>query len=376
VHASAAPDSERNVDVYSVTRIWTSGELKRLSTVWNSLLDDAAPSPSIFLTWQWLESWVECFLTDERRLFVLCVNRGEEVIAIAPWYVEPRRRGPVTLREVRFLGSPESGSDYLDVILKEGKERVAAEALYDFLFGPGRHDWDELRLSDVPAESRFLLHFLNIVEAHGKFVELRRHAYLPQVALPDTYDAFFATLSSHRRSRIRQDLRRLGKEGEFAHATYAGDDIDAGLHRFFALYDEMSGYQDGPTLSRFLRTLATRRNAGQWVEIDLLCVGGRDVCALLHLRFGQHISLLKMVADKTFSRRMSIGNLLVGMSIRRLIEQGADSYDFLKGDEDYKFHWARHGRTTVSIVIPRRHWKAVVLTAYRLLKYSAKTILR
>lgn len=368
VPKDAAPDQ------YSVDWIQDLDGLRKLAAVWDSLLEDSQ-SMTVFLTWEWLETWAECFLKDGRTLFVLCVRRGGKLIGVAPWYVERVRRGVLTVREVRFLGSPESGSDYLDVILLRGKERVAVEALYRFLFGPGRHGWDELRLTDVPAESLFLLHFLHVVEDHGKFAELRRHAYLPQIALPDTTDTFFASLSSHRRRRVRQEVQRL-TEGGFDHVTCRDEEVENGLVRFFTLYDAKSGYRDGPKLARFLRALRTRDDAKGWVQVELLTVGGRDVAALLYLRFGRRISVLKMVSDKKFSRSVSVGNLLVYMSIGQAISGGIGCYDFLKGDEEYKFHWAKGGKVTLSVLLAQRGWKPQLLTVYRLVKYAAKVVLR
>jgi CelD/BcsL family acetyltransferase involved in cellulose biosynthesis len=376
ISVDVTPSTNRTFfDRYSVDVIQELDGLRRLSVVWNSLLRDSQ-SMTVFLTWEWLEAWAECFLKDDRTLFVLCVWRGEKLIGIAPWYIQRARRGAFSLREVRFLGSPESGADYLDVILKKGKERVVAETLYKFLFGPGRQEWDELRLSDVPAESLFLLNFLNALESRGKFVELRRHAYLPQIPLPNTSFAFFSSLSSHRRRRVRQDMRRLANEQRFDHVIFSDERTEAGLTRFFALYDKLSGYDDGPRLARFLKALGAKDDASRWIQVELLTVGQRDVAGLLYLRFRRHVAVLKMVSDKGFSRQISVGNLLISMSIERAIENGMLCYDFLKGDENYKFHWARGGRATVCILMPQERWKSQMMAVYRLAKYAAKAVLR
>jgi CelD/BcsL family acetyltransferase involved in cellulose biosynthesis len=42
--------------------------------------------------------------------------------------------------------------------------------------------------------------------------------------------------------------------------------------------------------------------------------------------------------------RASVGLLAVGLSIKAAVEEGAREYDFLHGDEAYKFHWARRTR--------------------------------
>lgn len=342
---------------------------------WNELLC-ASQSNTIFLTWHWQTCWAKCFVGEHRRLFVACVRRGKELVAIAPWYIETSLPRLLSVRSVRFIGAPESGSDYLDVIIQKGQEKIAAQVLYDFLFGVGRQYWDELRLLDVPAESLFLLHFMNCMEKQGKYVDLGRSGYLPQTFLPVNADDFLNALSANRRYKYRYDVRRLGQEGAVDHTTYSGDCIASGFERFFPLYNEKSGYKDGPNLQRFLEILCLNSDSRKWIQIDILSVGGVDVSGLLHLRYGQNLALLKMVVDKAFNRKTSIGNVLVGMCINRAIGEGITCYDFLKGDEDYKFHWARTGRVTLSVTMRQRRMMTIFITATRLAKDFGKMLLR
>ena len=39
-----------------------------------------------------------------------------------------------------------------------------------------------------------------------------------------------------------------------------------------------------------------------------------------------------------------MGIALLGHTIKTAIDEGADEYDFLHGDEPYKFHWAKDVR--------------------------------
>lgn len=344
------------------------------SKAWNALLNKTV-SVTIFLTWEWLYAWAKCFLHEDRKLFILCIYQSDELVGIAPFYLQKRRHKLLALREIRFLGSPETGSDYLDVIIYKGKERAVAEALYDFLYGTGRGQWDELRLTDVPAESLFLLHFMNCVEAHGKFSEIQRCAIMPQTRLPNNIDAFFAMLSAKRRSRYRQDIRRLFDGGESEHLTYGAADLEEGLDRFFELYNAKSGYE-GTKLHTFLSKLGTINDAKQWLLIDILCSRNTDIAGLLHLRYDSTQSLLLMVVDKGFNRKISAGNVFVGMCSQNAIKDGVQMYDFLKGDEDYKFHWATGMRTSLVFILNQRRPLAILSTIGRLTKYAIKAIIR
>ena len=58
---------------------------------WNELLMQSR-SDTIFLTWEWLYTWAECFLGSDRKLFILAVYHKEKLIGLAPWCIH-RIRG-------------------------------------------------------------------------------------------------------------------------------------------------------------------------------------------------------------------------------------------------------------------------------------------
>lgn len=359
----------------SVQHFESVADLVGLEQQWDSLLVHSQ-AKTVFLSWHWQSTWAKCFITDKRHLFIVVVKRDNELLALAPWYIESNRSGLLKRREIRFMGTPESGSDYLDVIIKEGQEKAVTRVIYDYLFETANPQWDEIRFTDLPAESLFLLHFINCIENDGKYAEITRSAYLPQTGLPGNPDDYLSALSSNRRYIYRRDARRLNQEGSISHTTYKGADIVKGMERFFPLYNAKSGYNDGPKLYNFLSMLCVESTPKDWLQLDVLSVDNNDVAGLLHLKYADNLAMLKMVVDKTFSKRTSVGNLLVGMSIANAIRDGVTCYDFLKGDEEYKFHWAKKGRVTLSVLVSQRRMATLLGTAYRLAKYFGKQLLR
>ena len=92
---------------------------KQLAGKWNDLLKGSRAN-TVFLTWEWLFSWAGCYLNEDRNLFILGVYRDHELIGIAPWYIRHDKYRLLGMRRIEFLGSPDAGSDYLDVIAKNG----------------------------------------------------------------------------------------------------------------------------------------------------------------------------------------------------------------------------------------------------------------
>jgi len=61
------------------------------------------------------------------------------------------------------------------------------------------------------------------------------------------------------------------------------------------------------------------------------------------LRYGPAFYFYQSGFDPDYSKH-SVGVVTMGLTIKTAIEEGACEYDFLHGDEEYKFHWASEVR--------------------------------
>ncbi|MFO8240010.1 MAG: GNAT family N-acetyltransferase, partial [Dissulfuribacterales bacterium] len=110
--------------------------------------------------------------------------------------------------------------------------------------------------------------------------------------------------------------------------------------------------------------------------IDMLSVNGTAVAGLLHVKHGGELAMYLMVVDKNFNSKVSLGSYLVGQSIQQAIANGYSVYDFLKGAEDYKFHWANQGNRTVQIRMWRKNPASLYSACTRLSRCAGKLLLR
>ncbi|MCL4493074.1 MAG: GNAT family N-acetyltransferase [Nitrospirae bacterium] len=360
---------------YRITVIDSPGEWEKLSGPWKDLLEKSS-SATIFLTWKWLSSWAECYLNERRKLFILAVYCKDELIGIAPWCIHHIPLKFFTFKQIEFLGGPEAGSDYLDIIIKRGKEKEVTLCIYDFLMNGVPARWDRLMLRDIPSDSLFLLHFLTHIEDEGKYVEIRKESFCPIVSLKEKHDSFLSQISSHRRQRFSRDLKILNRNGEIEHRYLPlKKDIGTTLAGFFSFYKEKKELPDDK-LYLLLEKFLSRCGDEEAVEIDLLKSQEKTLAGLLHLRYRDTLSLYLMATDKSFNNKVSIGNILVGLCIERAKSLGLSTYDFLKGSEHYKFHWANGGRSSISISFPQKKIIPILFVIKKFLKNTAKIILR
>jgi len=327
------------ITVETITDTATFRDLRR---EWTDLLDRSR-ADCLFLTWEWLYTWWT-HLGMGRRLFIVTVRRGGELIAIAPLAITAGRRASLApLSSLTFLGTGSVGSDYLDVIVARDREAEAYEGLARCL-----------------AAQPFALHLAQIhrgtsatVGLAGRLARLgwrcaERPADLcPFIPIRDlSWGAYLASLDGHHRSNWKRRLANLGKTFamRFERVETDGQRAEA-LEAFLALHDRRWEGRGGSTAFysdalRAFHAAWTRVALGRgWLRFFLMRLDGRPVGAIYGFRYRGTFGFYQTGFDPAYARH-GIGQVMIGLSIKSAIEEGADEYDLLHGTERYKSDWA------------------------------------
>lgn len=345
---------------------------RALAPSWDRLLARSA-ADTIFLTQDWLSSWLEEFSAQNRTLFVIAVLRGDELIGAAPWMLRSVSAAGRRTRQIESMGLPESGADYLDIISLRGWEGTVARAIYDFLFQGSTNTWDTACLRDIPADSLTLMHFLEHVRRDGKYVSITEGSYCPGMRLPQTSEDLFSGLTPNRRQQWRRHLRLLEKQGEVAFASSFGADAGKAAATFFSLYRKNYALHG---LERFLGRFSRTERGASSIQVDLLTVKQVPVAGLYHLAHHDTQHMYLMAVDKTVNQKVSLGNILLGFALQEAISQGRKAYDFLKGTEEYKFHWSDGGRRALDLFFCRKSAASLVPVIGKSVKDIARVLIR
>ncbi|MFW9880311.1 MAG: GNAT family N-acetyltransferase [Candidatus Thorarchaeota archaeon] len=348
--------------------------IENISEEWRDLLGKSR-SNSIFLTWEWLYTWAEQFIKKGRELFIIAVYHNEKLIGLAPWYINSFRFGPFNLRRIESLGTPETASDYLDVIVEKGKEKMAASKIYESLMGELSFKWDCFHFRNSPSHSFFFLNFIQEFENDGKYIGVNKGAYCPILELCNTKEEFMASLSANRRQQLRRHYKVLSNGGRVHHKKYTDEGAIDVINRFSKLYHKRWGSQGGD-LFQFLEKFTHRTRGKNWVQIDLLQIDNNDIAGIFHLFYQRTANYYLMAVDKNFNPRISIGNILLSKCIQDAIENKLSKYDFLRGTEHHKFHWANHINSLQNIEYYRCKISTAALFAVESLRKMGKILLR
>lgn len=285
------------------------------------------PQVSPFQTWEWASLWWRHF-GKGKRAQVLCVQEGNETVGIAPLYASRTGMG----RVVRWMGT--GISDRLSIVASPEREWAVAEAVAEWLEAQPCADLHQI------ADGSWMV---RTAEARGwRVVEQEK---CPYVVLPETWDAYWGSLSKKTRFNIGYAQRQMQKDFGKVHFDTAGaEELSGALDALFDLHTRrwrqrmLPGGFFHPRVRRFHREWAQCALQNGWLRLHTLRVEGAVRAVLYVFHFGRRAYYYLGGFDPALAR-YSMGTVLTAYAIRRAIEEGCVVFDFLRGDEPYKYRW-------------------------------------
>jgi CelD/BcsL family acetyltransferase involved in cellulose biosynthesis len=331
---------------WTIATVEDAAGLGALREEWNELLE-ASPADGLFLTWEWHSSWWRHLAADS-RLSVLAVRRGSRLVALAPF---AHHRGGGRLRigasRLKPLGNGPVGSDYLDLVARAGEEIRALRVVA----GELERRRTIVELPQLLRRSSGAELLARLLEQRG-WRSLERVTHLcPYADLRDhTWESFLQSLGARHRENVRRRIRKLeaGFDVRFTRVEDPGELPEA----FAALLDlhhrrwAPRGGSDGlhtPELIAFHRDFSRLALERGWLRLYLLHVGGRPAAAIYGFRYRDRFLHYQGGFDPAHAH-LGVGLVSMAFAIREAIAEGAREFDFLHGEEPYKFLWARDVR--------------------------------
>jgi CelD/BcsL family acetyltransferase involved in cellulose biosynthesis len=320
------------------TAVLTSPDsFQELRGDWKDLVGQA-PTATPFQTWEWQSTWAAHF-ARRSRLHLITVREGEDLVGLMP-LVQSQR----AWKTLKAIGS--GSSDYLHPIARSGYEQAVNDAVIDELQntkGPDLIDLHQIR-EDKP-----------FAASAQDYVPIEQARCLV-LDLPNKYDDYLATLSKS----LRYDVRRLDKDlfktGRAAVTQVDESQIEEGMARLFEQHRKRWRKRGLPgafigRAEAFHKEWAHQAIKEGYLWLSLLKLDGETTGAIYAMTLGETCYYYQAGFDPA-KGSISPGTLLVAATIRRAIDEGKRTFDFLRGDEPYKMRWK-----------PQR-----VLTNYRYLK--------
>jgi len=297
-----------------------------LDAEWQELLTHSS-SNHIFFTPQWLKSWWYVF-NGGFEFNLLSIYDGSQLVGIAPL----KRRD----KTLSFIGSSDI-CDYMDFVVRTGSEEYAFSRLLDYF---ERLEWNNIELDSVLPESAALRFLAPLMRQKGYRVEINQKNVSPQLFLPANREDYFTLLKTKDRHEIRRKLRRLetGNAVNYLTVTETAK-MPQAMESFFSLFQlsnpEKANFMTGQKREFFTAMVSSLAEKGN-IRLSFLEVDGVRASATLCFDYNKDIYLYNSAYDPAYSP-LSVSLVLEVYDIQDAIKSGKKRFDFLSGNEPYKY---------------------------------------
>jgi predicted N-acyltransferase len=270
------------------------------------------PDQIPFSTYEWIRIWHET-IGKEWEPYILSVN--DEIIA--PF----ARKG----NEIIFAGGDEV-ADYLDIIGADAAKMKAWQEILEFLKNDGV---TSLHLNNIPENSPTLDFFKTQTTSI-----MKEEDTTPMMSLPPTWKDYLSTLDKKSRHETERKIRKFEREqSEIIMYDSADPVADTDLFLSLMKLDERKKRFLTLDMESFFQKIIEKFQKN--IILTILTIADKPAAAMLAFRYGD--TLMGYNSGFNEERFSGAGLYLKTMHIKRAIESGIKTYNFLQGRERYKY---------------------------------------
>ena len=326
----------------------TFESLAPLAHEWDAMLAECI-TDAPFLRFNYLRDWWQTLGGGEwqqAELAVVTAQENSHLIGVAPLFHSINRDNQPALL---LLGSIEI-SDYLDLIVRPVDLPRFVSGLLDFLASHGTLSWSALDWYNLPEASPTLPALEAESVKRGWTFTRETYQPAPYIPLPADFDTYLASIDKKQRHEIRRKMRRAA-EHEVPVRWYLVEDestLESEMDAFFTLMRQDPAKEKFLTEPMRRQMLATARTAvrGGWLWLAFLEVGGKKAAGTFNFDYGNRLWGYNSGVNREFIE-LSPGWVLLSHTLQWACEHGRSEFDFMRGNEEYKYRFGAKDRSVM-----------------------------
>jgi len=319
--------------VYEVNVLETLEECKPWQASWGELVE-SMDYPSPFVHPDWI---LTAFKAHEAKWspYILLIKNEERIAGLLPLY----KKQDDFVRVLRVAGDCYY-PDPLGLCCKMEDRQGCIKALQAHF----KHckDWDVLRL-------HWLIHD-EALEWEKSRAIVRKSSIAPYIPLPQTFQDYLGEFKKKINFAIRK-VKKFDKANGSYFSTQSPQKCKDMLDRLFVLHDKRSLERDiqssffGKDIVEFHNNLNDNCKSlyFHWLTFE------GEVIAVLYGFLLQDRFFYYQISHDPKRGSLSPGAVLLYKSIEQCCEIGVKEFNFLQGDEGYKWKWTKNSRTLYTV---------------------------
>lgn len=320
---------------------------------WDELLQKSCANVP-FLRYGYLTRWWQYKGGGEwekAELKIISVRKDNRLIGIAPLFSAVHE----SRKKLLFLGSIEI-SDYLDFIHDPKYSAEFFSQLFNFLSGEEFSDIQELLLYNVPESALTKAYLEKECQKIGWKVSSERVYHTPIIHLAEDWDTYLAGIDKKQRHEIRRKLRRADEDPQSIrwYLVTERSELDSEIEDFFELMaldaEKMKFLTEAMRVQ--MRSLMHWAYDEKILQLSFMSIAGKKAAAYLCFDYQERIWVYNSGFDPQY-REFSPGWVLLSYLIQHAIETGRKTFDFMRGDEEYKYRFGASDNYVLKIQATR-----------------------
>jgi CelD/BcsL family acetyltransferase involved in cellulose biosynthesis len=330
--------------VIAVDVVEDFSSLRELQPVWNSFLSRSC-NKSVFLTWEWIETWWQAYGFNFNLLVLVAHDRGA-VCGIAPLVV---RRG--SSARLELFGQNKAYGEYLDFIVPRDLERDVIPALCRRIILLGAlGKWRGVHFATVLVDSPNLALIEEEFAKGGVALQRVSARVCPFVELPAAWEEYLMLKGKDFSRRVLYNERRLARSGKVTLELPRDEsEIDGFFDELVELHSRRWNQEVDAKFFTFHRHIAHLFFGLNQLLLCRLRVGQRVVAAKYDFLFDNKVWGYQGGWLPEFKDR-EVGSVLLCEIFKWSVGQKYREYDFLEGDAWYKRRWSTAHRSAFDLV--------------------------
>lgn len=314
---------------------------------WNALLEESI-SDTPFSRYDYQRLWWQHRGGGEwadARLALVAARENDKLIGIAPLFLAHYENQPVLL----LNGSIEI-SDYLDLIVRADDHTRFVSGLLDFLASTPPFDaaqgkplnWSRLDWYNLPDDSPTLAALKTESAKRGWAHLEERYRPTPRIALNDDFDEYLSRIEKKQRHEIRRKMRRAAESDLNARFVLVDPsaDIQPELDAFFDLMTRDPNKADflHPAMREQMTAVLHAAHNEGYLWLAFLEIDGVKTAASLNFDYNGKLWGYNSGVSRAHME-LSPGWVLLAHTIQWCCENKRREFDFMRGDEEYKYRF-------------------------------------
>jgi CelD/BcsL family acetyltransferase involved in cellulose biosynthesis len=321
---------------------------EELANQWNTVVTES-PYNLPFLKFEYLRLWWESKgageWPDDVELFLVTAHEGDLLIGAAPLF-------KATDGILRFVGSIEI-TDYLGFIVKPEYIDQFIQGVFQTL---SNEKWQSMALQNIFDDAPFIPEIETAALALGWHFNHEPLEVAPSVTLEGDWEAYLSTVKKKQRHEIRRKMRRAEtaeQQVQFRLITEEAE-IPQAMQNMFTLMrnDDDKVKFLTPQMEEFFLKVALWAHQEKMLNLAFLEIGGQPAACNFSFDYDNQVWLYNSGISTEYNE-LSPGWVILGNLIQWCTENGKTRFDFMRGDEEYKYRFGAENRHLVQLNIIR-----------------------